>query len=197
MTGPRTGPCTADRHHTALAYQVDHCSCPDAREAYRLYRKRLREGRLEPGHIDSTGTMRRLQALAAIGWAAPALATRTGHTRIAIQHWRRGRLPRVHRHTHQLIADLYNQLWDTPGGSTYTRRHAARAGWAPPLAWDDQSIDDPTAHPDRGAPTHRARIDPDDVRHFAGYGNGHQKLADHLDIHTESIHVAQRRRKAS
>jgi len=35
-----------------------------------------------------------------------------------------------------------------------TRRAAAR-GWAPPLAWDDDTIDDPNATPDLGAETPR------------------------------------------
>ncbi|MCQ9186232.1 hypothetical protein KMT30_45815, partial [Streptomyces sp. IBSBF 2953] len=34
------------------------------------------------------------------------------------------------------------------GGITRARRHALAHGWAPVGAWDDDTIDDPGAHPD-------------------------------------------------
>lgn len=193
MTRRRTGPCTATRHDTALAYQVDKCRCPTAREAYRLYRKRLREHRHQPLRVDATGTARRLQALAAIGWPTSDLAQRTGHSSIALQQWRSGRHRRVHRATHQIITSLYEQLWDTAGPSTYSRRHATRHGWAVPMAWSDDTIDDPNGRPDLGRRP-RGRIDLADITHLERFGHTRTQIAARLGVDPESITTALRRK---
>lgn len=188
-------PCTAARHGTALAYQVDKCRCPHGREAYRLYRKRLKEKRNQPLRVPSHGVTRRLQALAALGWPAHTLAARLGYTDVAVQQWRRGRHSRVRLATHQRVTALYEQLWDQPGPSTYTRRRAAEYGWAAPMAWDD--IDDPDARPDTGARSPArgtpARIYLDDVDHLRGYGMTLEQVARRLGVETGSITQAQRR----
>jgi len=51
---------------------------------------------------------------------------------------------------------LYDELWQadpadhgaSPGGITRARRYAAERRWAPPQAWDDDTIDNPDAFPD-------------------------------------------------
>jgi hypothetical protein len=57
---------------------------------------------------------------------------------------------RVHRGTAGQVARVYDELAMTPGPSTRARDAAARRGWVPPLAWDDDEIDDPQARPARG-----------------------------------------------
>lgn len=104
--------------------------------------------------IDSTGTLRRLQALIAMGWSQSKLGERIGVTGSNFgQLLRRGR---VTKQTAQRVAKLYDELWDTPPPSATHRdritvsraRNYARAhGFAPPLAWDDDTIDDPAARP--------------------------------------------------
>ena len=103
------------------------------------------------GHlIDSTGTARRLQALAAIGWASADLGERLGRcperSRTLINRWRNPH-QRVHTTTAAQVAALYTQLEGTPGPSVAARTHAREAGWAPPLAWHDLDIDDPRTRP--------------------------------------------------
>lgn len=44
-------------------------------------------------------------------------------------------------------AALYEQRWQGPDGHPGPTARAAREGWSPPLAWDDDTIDDPTASP--------------------------------------------------
>ena len=61
---------------------------------------------------------------------------------------------RVNRDTYQAVADLYDRLSMTPGPSQEARDRAKRKGWRPPLAWDDDSIEDPEAKPDRGEKRH-------------------------------------------
>jgi hypothetical protein len=96
--------------------------------------------------VDATGTGRRLRALQAIGWSWPLLAA---ELRVRSPRWpsklASGRTPTVSRATAAQIAALYDRLSFTPGPSDVTRTWAAKRGWPPPLAWDDDQIDNPQA----------------------------------------------------
>jgi len=63
-----------------------------------------------PTLVDATGSQRRLQALARLGWSVPALERRAGLARWALD----GVLttPGVHRSRAELISWLYGELWD-------------------------------------------------------------------------------------
>lgn len=110
---------------------------------------------------DATGTKRRIQALMARGFTQTYLADRVGS-----QHTNFRRVldnTRVRAHTARAVIALYDELWDadpadcgvSEQGSRYARSIAQRNGWVPPAAWDDDTIDDPNATPDLGAPTRR------------------------------------------
>ena len=60
---------------------------------------------------------------------------------------RAGNRPHVTAQTAAAIARAYTALSSTPGPSDTARKTAADLGWAPPLAWDDDTIDDPAAEP--------------------------------------------------
>ena len=104
--------------------------------------------------ITATGTTQRLQALITAGWPkshlAKALGTSPGNFGVTMAG------PHVTVRTARLVHNLYEQLWNTnpadhsatPGGITRARQYAAAHQWAPPAAWDDDTIDDPTAYPD-------------------------------------------------
>lgn len=107
--------------------------------------------------VDGTGARRRLQALARLGFTNRYLGARVG-----MQPSHLGRLVGsrigVTAANHRAIAKLYDELWDqdpAAHGVLYwvaakTVRNATARGWAPPAAWDDDTIDDPTATPDLG-----------------------------------------------
>lgn len=103
--------------------------------------------------VPSVGTVRRLQALCAIGYTQSDLLARAG-----LSSARRGRLFHLGRQasvwasTARAVEALFNELQLTPGPSERSRRRAAELGWAPPLAWDEDTIDDPAATPDAGEP---------------------------------------------
>ncbi len=109
--------------------------------------------------VDGTGARRRLQALVAIGWTNVRLAHELG-----VVHQRVQQLlaqDRVSAGTALDVRALYERLWDRPpvcrtvgehDGARRARARAAAAGWAPPMAWDDDTIDDPNAGPELGAP---------------------------------------------
>lgn len=141
MTGPRHGTRTGYRWHTEN--RVPTCGqCRAWRSAAgRSYRRR-RYLAHEPLSMDATGTRRRIQALAAIGWPLRELATRLDVLPSAVNHWTRR--PLVHRSTAVKVAELFEQLSMTLGPSARARTCAQKAGWPPPLAWGED-IDDPDA----------------------------------------------------
>jgi hypothetical protein len=94
------------------------------------------------------GSTRRLQALTAIGWDTDTLATELGWTTSQLHRaLSAGQTP---PHTRHHITALYDLLSMTPGPSTTARQHAQQHGWPPPLAWDDEHLDNPDATPAPG-----------------------------------------------
>lgn len=139
--------CTATRHGTPGAKRNLGCTCPDAAEALRIYKKRQRHGLLTPKFVDGIGTQRRIRALQAIGHTTTELAAHLGCTSqhltwLAKAH---DRGDHVHRDSADRITALYQQLHDVPGTSARAARLAAAKGWARPEHWADVDIDDPAA----------------------------------------------------
>jgi len=106
-------------------------------------------------NVDPTGTRRRIQALVAIGWPKAQLDAALGFTPGRVSNLMRS--PTITRATQKRIAELYEALWNsTPqpsAATTRARRHAQARKWAPPMAWDDDRIDDPRARPSGRVPT--------------------------------------------
>lgn len=104
-----------------------------------------------PLKVDATGTRRRIQALAAIGWSLAAQSQRLGwkpstaHA-VSSRSW-------VWPQTAEKVRGLYDELSMVPGPNNRARGEAARKGWLPPLAFDDESIDDPDYVPTLGDDT--------------------------------------------
>jgi hypothetical protein len=101
------------------------------------------------GFVPNIGGRRRIQALMAMGWRhqdlTPLLGINTGN----IIHQQGGWFT---KRKHDAIANLYDRLWDKRGpATTLSINRVVKAGYAPPLAWDDATIDDPNALPDFGA----------------------------------------------
>lgn len=108
--------------------------------------------------VDPTGTRRRVHALVATGWSQSKICTRLG--------MERGNFWRLMEHSEQIrvssaraVRALYDELWETPPpeaghrdkiAASRARRYARGRGWAPPAAWDETTIDDPSATPNVG-----------------------------------------------
>jgi hypothetical protein len=96
--------------------------------------------------VDPTGTRRRVQALAWMGWPCREVARRAATTQPSLST-----LIQPHRRISyslaQKVARVYEELSGTPGPSPMAAAKARGAGFAPPLAWDDDTIDDPAAGP--------------------------------------------------
>lgn len=121
-------------------------------------RKRRYEARvyLNRGPIlqDATGSIRRLRALCRMGWtqgeigAQPELQVSAER----ISQFARGRHALMTPETIKSITAVYRRLCRTiPTGThaDYARGLATAKGWDGPGAWDDETIDDPTAQPSR------------------------------------------------
>ncbi|MFJ5915002.1 hypothetical protein ACIQFW_04285 [Streptomyces ardesiacus] len=101
------------------------------------------------------GTTRRLQALAVMGWPRLRLHRETGLTPSRLVPLLAGTASAVTRQEARMVAVVYVRLSAvSPGlcGVSHIAARAARerawtAGWAPPAAWDDDTIDDPQAIP--------------------------------------------------
>lgn len=141
-------------HGTLGAYQYDGCRC----FACRLARSRAHTAYAHGGtwrEADwgtAIGVARRLQALTAIGYTDRALAPMLGMHPSYVVRLRAGIGQRVTDETRRLVVDLYDQLWDRPYDGPYsvrTTRLAAAKGWLPPLAWDDDTIDEPDINSSR------------------------------------------------
>jgi len=112
--------------------------------------------------ISAIGSQRRLQALVAAGWPQHHLAAALG--------WTDGNFgallkrEQVIVRTARAVRDLYDERWNADprlygvSRHSYTRalQHAAKNGWAPVGAWDDDTIDDPSAIPDLGEKVQRS-----------------------------------------
>jgi hypothetical protein len=89
----------------------------------------------------------------ALGWTSHRIATEAGlqHRNHVwrIIHGQKGKPTSwIQRDTDKWVREVYERLCMTLPTDRYakrTRAHAARKGWAPPLAWDD--IDDPAERP--------------------------------------------------
>ena len=98
----------------------------------------------------SIGTARRLRALIAIGHSQTEIGTLLGIHPSYISKLAEQNREHVNPDTAERVNALYNKLSMTPGKSKRSLRLAQSKGWAPPLAWDEDDIDNPEAHPDRG-----------------------------------------------
>lgn len=120
------------------------------------YRKDILLGRHSPGFVDSTGTIRRIHALQRLGWKTEIIAAHgpwSSNDAVAELTKR----SRISRRNAEIIAEIYDLLSMTVGPSEGAMRWAESRGWPPPLAWDDDTIDDPGAEPHCGQKRRRGR----------------------------------------
>lgn len=152
--------------------------------------------------IDGLGVARRLQALVALGWSMSKLADCLGvHPTnfTPIIHGRRDTTVGTDR----AVRDLYDALSMTlppesrhheKSSATRARRYAVIAGWAPPLAWDDDALDDAAAVPDLGEQSKRDTVE--DFDWLVEQGESPQSAAQIIGVTVTSIE-RNRTRKAS
>ncbi|MEU4779239.1 hypothetical protein [Micromonospora sp. NPDC023633] len=103
-----------------------------------------------PNLVPVVGTLRRMRALARLGWTFADIIAAGGSAihrldQVKDQEWVTERFAAA-------VKTAYEALSMRQGPSIYTAARAAKKGWPPPLAWDDEALDDPNAEPDLGDP---------------------------------------------
>jgi transcriptional regulator with XRE-family HTH domain len=152
----------------------------------------------EGAKIDATGTRRRLQALVAAGWTQSRIAEQLGMTPGTLSTVIRS--ARTTGKTARAVAGLYERMWNLvpPQGTALergavkrARAIAARYSWAPPLAWDDETIDDPAAEPEgvgRDKPSRVRKLPPaDDIHWLIQGGDSVEVIAARYDTKVDAV----------
>lgn len=107
-------------------------------------------GRFVPATVDATGAKRRVEALMTLGYDTHQIAAGIGLARNNVSRLLNNHRTEVRHETHEAIVRFYDQAWQTPSTHRYIKRTkalAAKRGYVPPMAWDDDTIDDPLAEP--------------------------------------------------
>jgi DNA-binding CsgD family transcriptional regulator len=144
-------PRARHQHGTRAAFMRDRCRCTPCRVANARASLAYFRGETfrERPTLHPCGTQRRLRALHAIGWTWQALSAHTGTSASAVSQLAgSGQRKAVTPETAAKVRAIYDRLWDVfPEGASAdrARSYAARKRWMPPLAWDDDTIDDPAA----------------------------------------------------
>jgi transcriptional regulator with XRE-family HTH domain len=99
---------------------------------------------------DALGASRRLQALVAAGYTQREISAQLGIKQSHVSELITGQQRRITNHTAARVARVFNDLQLIPGTNQTALRRARKHGWAPPLAWDEDAIDNPAATPDIG-----------------------------------------------
>lgn len=145
--------------------------------------------------IDGTGAQRRLQALVATGWTQQAVAQHLGWTPANFGRLIHAPRPSVLPSTHDLACALYDELWQGPpppenstqaSAITRARNLAKRYGWVPPLAWDDDTIDNPMATPNLGMPSKSKESRREDVLELLHAGTHPDVIPGRLGISNDA-----------
>jgi hypothetical protein len=184
------------RHGTNAGYSA---GCRDAccRLAHNAYRRRVWRRcytlRTDALHIDSTGTIRRIRALQALGWRFMDIDTAMGcdpNSPNASRCHNYTHHPKVHIDNALAVAAVYERLSMTFGPSAALRRMAPRKGWAPPLCWDEDTIDDPDAEPAGLTASHNTDVNRTraaELLHFAHLGDTLDTVCDALDVTPDAL----------
>lgn len=146
-----------DPRHGTYAGSIQHYltktpTCQPCRTAAATYRRqrraRLYLTRTTTLETNPTGSIRRIQALVAIGHSMRTIDDHLGWAWGTTSRYLIANHKTTHRTTADRIATVYQQLCMTTPTGPYANRNrklAERKGWAPPLAWDN--IDDPNERP--------------------------------------------------
>lgn len=148
------------------------------------------------GLTDSTGTARRLRALAVQGFPLSALSERSGLTARTISEMRAGLRPQVFISNMRTVAELHEAIWDRdpledgiPQSSvTRAKDWAAKQKWHPTEAWDD--IDDPECQPQKGTPRY-VILTEDAHELMTGQGYTRQHAAERLGVSVSALNRAE------
>ncbi len=100
--------------------------------------------------VPAVGSIRRLRALFSLGHDADSLGQKLDLPAGDVWQIMTGDPTVIAVGLARRVAAVFDEWQMRPGQNRECRDAAATRGWAPPLAWDELSIDNPAAEPDRG-----------------------------------------------
>jgi plasmid maintenance system antidote protein VapI len=147
--------------------------------------------------VDPTGTRRRVQALAWMGWPCREVAARAGTTQPSLSTLIQSRR-RISYRLALRVVHVYDELSSTPGPSHIAASKARAAGFAPPAAWDEETIDDPAALPDFGVDARTTSADrASEARFLLSCGLSISEVAQRLGVKPPWVQTVARRAGAA
>lgn len=182
------------RHGSEAGYGAELkaglATCEACRRAHRRENKRRLLADAPPRKVLAIGSQRRVQALQRLGYSRDRICREIGYTdNGSIAYLMRAET--MLAVTAAKIAEAYERLSMTipeTSGAVRARTWAARNGYAPPLAWDDGTIDDPDAKPaGMGSGAHHALTRGDELLHLAHHGETLETACTKLGISRDSL----------
>lgn len=166
---------------SGLLYRTPRTKRMQRRTAEAILALRAEDLIADGTYVDPSGTIRRIQALAAAGWTRSEIGRRIGIGPNNMPELLRA--SRVTARRARQVRALYDELWDRPPPSGTARERAAaersrrvarERGWPPPAAWDDDLIDLPEEELAAELERRAAAMDDAEVRacHTAYYKHG-------------------------
>jgi hypothetical protein len=140
--------------------------------------------------VPTVGAIRRLQALRAIGWTMRDIAEKGNVPMGSVDSLLFKHRDTMTRSLNARVTAAYELMSGTPGPSEVMRTRARRAGWAPPAAWDDDTIDDPNAKPAGVREKDRATLDLDDWAYLVRCGENPERAAERCGVTLSAVERA-------
>lgn len=192
------------RHGTRAGYDAHAAdgerACAACRNGARLYGKRLEldKARGITRSTDRTGTMRRVQALVALGYTFRVIGEHLGCSHDCA---RKLAFPGefVRTSTAAKVDQVFERLCmtvPTGAGVRHAKATARRYGWVPPLAWDDIDTDPApvTAEASHRMPTTEVLAE---VAHLMSLGESEHQAARRLGTTVRALEKARERVRAA
>lgn len=137
--------------------------------------------------IDATGTVRRLQALVAIGYSQARLGKQLGIEKGNVTALFNA--DKVTARRARQVKELFDRCWNRPqagtdwhskSAATRAKNLAAARGWVSPLAWDEDTIDDPAAVPDTGEKPQKQEASAENIEFMLSTGATREEISARL-----------------
>lgn len=137
--------------------------------------------------VPAVGTTRRLQALVAFGYTQSYLCERIGVAQTNGTCLFDGTGTKVTAHRARQVESLFAELQLHPGASSRARARGQRLGWALPMQWDEDTIDNPDAAPEGARVGGRNKLDADEYHDLRQLGFTEDEIAERAGIRQESL----------
>lgn len=144
--------------------------------------------------IIAQGARRRVVSLMCVGWSARRIAAAAGCTAELVQSVADSSVQALPLDVHDAIARAFDRLGAQPipvNPDIELVRWARMRGGVPPLAWDDEDIDDPKGKPDRKPyrPAYRALDKLDALEEFNAWGMTYDEVGFRWGMRGDSVYT--------